>query len=217
MQVNSLVPDDPNPEFWAGPTPNDRAIGNGVGMLWQATITTPQTPQFGYGSLELVQLVTPQDSYTTKTAPVQIHNDPLNGIMGMDGPYPYGGHIYKETLPAQNTSYVDGDSPGLHLVTQQGIVVASATFQSSFLDYFMYFAPGPDTQWVCVGVYSWKADGNVALPASGHWFDYTAPTNAPYPDWGGSITPSGMTQFTNGAIGPNVFPEWTNLDISHPY
>lgn len=219
MQVNARVPNNNTPQLWAGPTDDDRAAGLGAGMIWQATVTTPTTPAFGTGQLELIQLVTPNDSYTTLTTPVQSYSDPLNGIQGLDLTYPYGNHVYSES---SSSMYQDSDSPGIPLNgggSSGTEVVKSATFASSYIDFLMYLPPGANSQWVAIAQYTWSTNGSATIPSTNNWSDYA--TQHQGSDAAGTINPqgtngNGISSF-GGVIGPAFYPTWTILEIPKHY
>ena len=228
MQVNALANGDSNPELWAGPTPAMKTLNEPVGMFWQAIVTTPTVPAFGTGSLQLIQIVTPSDSYTTLTTPVQSYSDPLNGVKGLDLTYPYGNHIYLEA-PAP-ASYIDDDNPGMHLLSggvAGNIVMASATFQSTYIDYLMYQPSAatadpnyPAVQWIALGQFSWSTNGNATIPNTKKWTDYVTQNGSDaantIPLNGQTVTPNVQTQF-GGVMGPAFYPTWTTLDVSKHY
>lgn len=66
MQVNTVIPVGNRTDFWlhAGPTAGSVETG---GMDWYATVTPPLGTSFGAGSLEMVQKVIPNVSYTVYT------------------------------------------------------------------------------------------------------------------------------------------------------
>ncbi len=208
MQVNTSAPRYGGYSLWAGPVASTRA-GLPGGMNWQAKVYTPTTPAFGTGTFELVQIVTPSDSYTTLTNPVQNHSDLLNGQTGLDVTYPYG-VVWSEPAKLQ-----DNDSPGLHLtgLGQSGnLTAASAVFQSSFVDYLMYQPPssGNGVKWVPLAAFTWSTNGNATVPVSGNWADYVTQN---FSDSAGTVTPSTNTPFSPW----NTHPSWTNKDVSHSY
>lgn len=207
MQVNMADPLDPTHyRLWAGPSAAMRANNPPlpVGMFWQAKVTTPATPAFGTGTLELVQIVMPNLGYTTQTIPVQTHNDPLNGVRDLDTTYPYGNAVLETANPLQET-----DLPGLPL-TGAAAGFASATFKSAFTVYLMYEPPN-STQFVPLASFVWNTDGSATIPTTNNWADYPAQHNGS--DLAGAISPSGTTDF----IGGNAFPYWANVDIEKPF
>jgi len=209
MEVNTSAPKYSNYSLWAGPTASEAHNGFGGGMNWQAQAYTPTSPAFGTGMFELVQIVTPSDSYTTLTNPVQNHSDPLNGQTGLDVTYPYG-VVWSEPAQLQ-----DNDTPGLHLtgLGQSGnLTAASAMFQSSFADYLMYQPPsnGKGVKWVPLAAFSWGTNGNANIPYTNNWGDYVTQNLS---DSAGTVTPSAVTPFNAW----NTHPSWTNVDVSRAY
>lgn len=190
MQVNTKAPQDPEYELW----------GN---MSWDATVATPTMPAFGQGTLELVQIVTPNDSYTTYAQPVQNRSDPINGITGLDTQYPVSSAI--ESVP-----YADGDSPGLPLTSSGSTVAGSAKFQPTFIDYLMYLPPGSDVKWIPIAAFPWSTSGNATVPISGNWSDYVRQNLS---DSAGTITPSTATSFKPW----NIHPSWTRVVTAAKY
>jgi len=160
MQVNTRAPGQGGvAALWAGPSP-----GQTGGMNWTATCTTPQTPvAFGTGTLQLVQLVTPNLSYIAASIPGVVHNDPENGQNGLDTVYPYPAPAYTEgTIMAP---FKTNDSPSIALPNSTRLV--SMTHQ--FTDYLMYLPPsgGNDIQWVPRGTFTWSTNGNATIPSTG--------------------------------------------------
>ena len=184
MQVNTKAPRDPEYELWGS-------------MGWNATVSTPTKPAFGQGTLELVQIATPNDGYTTYTQPVQNRNDPLNGITGLDTQCPYSDAV--ESVP-----YVDSDSPGLPLTSSGSTVAGSAYFQAEFTDYLMYQPPGSDVKWVPIAAFAWYTNGSASVPASGNWADYVQQN---FSDSAGMVSPSTATPFKPW----NTHPSWTRV------
>ena len=213
MQVNKLAPSS-NYELWAGPTDSDKAQGFHAGMNWQANVTTP-TP-FGPGSMEFVQIVTPNDSYTALPMPVQSHSDSLNTITGLDKTYPYGGVVYTESA----SLFQDNDSPGIHLVGQGltgNLVAYSATFQSSFTNWLMYQPPGTDVQWIPLGTLAWSTNGSATIPnpSTGDWSGFNIqPVNS---GAAGTVSYSDTAKPFTPVTAPDTFPSWTTIDISKAY
>jgi len=201
MQVNTKAPGDPNYELWAGPIPNS---GQSNGMDWKASVYTPTTPAFGTGSLEIVQIVTPNESWTLKTVPPQPQSSPDNNVSELDGSCPYEGALSTELAQP----LLDGDTPGIHL-TSSTPIFASATDKSSFIDYLLYKPPGSNSQWITLAQFAWSINGSASIPGTGNWADYVTQnhSDAAIPD---TISPSGTTSFT-GIYGPDFFPSWTRV------
>ena len=124
--------------FWAGPY-----NGYHGGMDWKASSTTPQLPvAFGTGTLELVQLVTPNRSYTTNVNPPVPHT--YQKPKGLDTYYPY-----RSSSP---TAYVEGgpayttlDDPRIPL---DNVNAGSVSMAESFDDCLLHLPPGTDVRWV---------------------------------------------------------------------
>ncbi len=114
MQVNNAQPSDTTHDLWAGGTVFEKSNGAyPAGMNWRATLSTPTTPAFGTGSLELVQLITPNNSYTTVANPTVTVKDPENNYsLSLDGSYPYGSG---SEVPVPALTYQDNDAPSLPL------------------------------------------------------------------------------------------------------
>ena len=234
MQVNKAKPDDTtHNNLWAGPTAYELLDTGGSlpgGMNWQATLTTPTTPAFGTGSLEMVQLVSPNNSYTTVAAPVVTVNDPANKYpMSLDGTYPYG-NIALEVAGSSNPIYRDNDSPGLQLDGTN--VLATAKKDGAYTDYLMYMPPvasGSTSTWVLLSTFNWTANGSAAMPGNkdgsplvpgnDNWSFYTSPTGAS--DSAGAVTPPGSNPPQDSlptpiafmpVTTPNTFPQWTHVN-----
>lgn len=170
------------------------------GMSWEATVTTPPQSAFGTGRLELVQIATPNVTYTTNTNPPQTHNDPENGQTGLDTSYPYGSLVYSE---GSSSSFKTNESPLLSLQA----TTASAVMTNQFNDYLLYQPPGTDVQWVPLATFYWGTNGSAAIPSTGNWADYAVRDNGV--DSAGTITPSGTpVDFT----ATTTFPSWTRID-----
>lgn len=201
MQVNTKAPGDPNYELWAGPIPNS---GQSNGMNWKASVYTPTTPAFGTGSLEIVQIVTPNESWTLKTVPPQPQSSPDDNVSELDGSCPYEGALSTELAQP----LLDGDTPGIHL-TSSTPIFASATDKSSFIDYLLYKPPGSNSQWITLAQFAWSINGSASIPGTGNWADYVTQnhSDAAIPN---TISPSGTTSFM-GIYGPNFFPSWTRV------
>ncbi len=222
MQVNTLDSSFPsNYALWAGP-PVVNPLGANGGMGWQAKVETPQTPvPFGRGSLEIVQLDTPNDSYTTYTNPVQTHTDPLNTAIhykGLDVTCPYQNYVFAESTDP-NARYSNGDAPGLQLTgfkvlvagTPTTVVAASASFNGDYYDYLMYQPPssGTSVSWVPLGTLHWSVTSSATLPDSKLWSDYKTVHGS---DSAGTVTPD-QDHFVPG----NAFPLWTILNKPQAY
>jgi len=220
MQINTSDSSFPgNYALWAGPAAG--ANWNG-GILWQSRVQTPQTPvPFGLGSLEVVQLDTPNDSYTTNTNPVQTHTDPLNTSVhskGLDLKYPYQSHVFAESTDP-NASYLDGDAPGLQLTGFQvlvagqptTVVAASASFNGDYYDYLMYQPPssGTTVSWVPLGTLHWSVTSSATLPDSKLWSDYVKVHGS---DSAGTVN-ADQPKFKPD----NTFPSWTIINTPQPY
>ena len=223
MQVNALDSSfSPNYGIWAGP-PKVNPIGADGGMVWQAQVQTPQTPAFGRGSLEFVQLDTPNDSYTTNTNPVQTHTDPLNAAIyakGLDKTYPYLKDVFSESTDP-NATFSEGDAPGLQLtgLTLNGqpssIVAASATFNANYYVYLMYQPPssGTTVSWVTVGTLHWSVTSSATFPDPNlwpnGWSDYKTAHGS---DSAGTVAADQLS-----FIPDNTFPSWKIINDPKPY
>ncbi len=180
--------------LWAGPLAGS---SNGVGMYWEATVSPPSTPSptlFGAGSIQLVQIITPNLSYTKSVlfGIPYTRNSPENGQEGLDSTCPYGW----ETVTAPN--YSASDSPGLQLLSN----TISATVADVFEDYLMYEPPGSG-QYVPLAHFNWSTNGNATQPSSGGWAAYSGSA--------GTVSPSGsavpFTQYHD-------FPAWTCVNTA---
>lgn len=202
MQVNKSAPGDSNYELWAGPTQAEINSGEAHGMNWSLSVATPTSPAFGTGSLELVQILTPNDQYDTDTNPKVTKYDPLNNLLGLDGVYPYASG-YETDPPVQA-----GDSPGLALIgsTYQAF---SADIDDSFADYLMYEPPGSG-QYVPLATFGWYTQGSATIPLTDSWSDYA---NVNGSDAAGTVTPSTSTNYAQ----TNAFPSWTRIDAIGGY
>lgn len=155
--------------------------------------------------------MTPDGSYTTYAKPTQTHIDPQSGITGLDATYPYGAAV-AETA---SSSLVENDSPGLTLSTSDGTpIVASAKFNSKFVDYLMYLPPGGDTRWIALAQFNWSTstNGSATIPSTNNWGDY--PKENSGSDSAGTVNPSINTPFT-GVVGPSFFPSWTTVNATN--
>jgi len=195
MQVNTAFPggNGSNYWLWAGPQPG--AIVRG-GMIWNATVTSPNPALFGDGSIAIAQIITPDESYTVLDASQAIitHSEPNNGQTGLDAfPYPWS-----LTTPI----YVGGDAPDFSLDDH----MLSAHLASQFVDYLMFQPPG-SSQWVPLATFNWGTNGNATRPNSGGWAAFGSGS-------AGSVTPSGSdVPFTKS----NSFPSWTQSDPFIPF
>ncbi len=200
MQVNTTAPNTNGAiTLHAGPN----AGQSGGGMNWTANVAS--STLFASGTLELVQVVTPNMSYVTYTGvgvPGITHNDPENGKFGLDTRYPYdwvttggGGPSLYVTPP-----YTTNDSPYISLVSS----IASVTMQHQFTDYLMFQPPG-SSQWVPLGTNGWSTNGNAIVPTTDNWTDYVKQNGS---DSAGSISPTANTPFTPG----NTFPSWARIN-----
>ena len=181
--------------LWAGPGP-----GQSGGMNWTANSFTPQTPAaFGTGTVELVQLVTPNMSYVNATGvgvPGKTHYDPEHGQTGLDTAYPYPGPAYTEgsiMLP-----YRSNDSPTMPLNN----AMASAMMQHQFTDHLLYLPPGADVRWVPLASFTWSTNGSATNP--GGWSNYVAAYGS---DSAGTVNPTAKTLFT----AEHKHPSWTQI------
>jgi len=162
MQINTKAPNQNGALcLYAGPS-----AGQTGGINWVATSTTP--PLFGKGTVELVQIATPNLSYTAYTGSMTgaLHNDPQNGHTGLDGRYPYPGSAEDEGATPV-IPFTSNDSPTLPLSNSMG----SVTMQHQFTDYLMYAPPG-STQYVPLATMTWGTNGSATVPTTDNWFDY---------------------------------------------
>ncbi len=193
MKVNLYSPGSPRYELFAGPTAAQTANGLRGGMNFTATVASPDITLFGTGSLELVQLVTPDRTVSS------VDNDYTyseNGQSGLDTGYPYG---WNASVP----SYQTDDSPGMPLADY---LVSLATMNDQFESFLMYFPPS-STQCVPLAHFVWSTSGKAVLPNStGTWAGYIAQNGS---DAAGTVTPSGNTATF---LPSNVFPEWTQIN-----
>ena len=212
MEVNTKAPKDSNYEVWAGP--NLPIVNNQLdGMSWKAYVFTPATPSFGTGSLEIVQLVTPNETGMTNDSPPKPVSASDNGITELDGSCPYEGLVVAESAQP----YEDGDNPGIPLTSGSTTLRTSATDKDSFIDYLLYMPPVPATsdksfppcRWIALAQFSWSINGSATIPGTGNWADYIKQngSDAAIP---ATVTPSSTTPFA-GVIGPDFFPSWTRV------
>jgi hypothetical protein len=240
MQVNTALPKDTSHyNLWAGPTAYESLHTGGTftgGMNWQATVTTPTAPAFGTGSLELVQLVSPNNSYTTVANPTKTVSDPENqNSNSLDGTYPYGKVASESAKTPSGLVYQDNDSPGLQL--DGASVLATASKNGSYTDYLMYMPPvatNSASTWVLLGTFSWSAngsatmpgnkDGSPLVPGNDNWSSYTSTTGAP--DSAGAVNPPGSNPDQNSlpthvpftaVTAPNTFPKWMHVDLDKAF
>ena len=209
VQVNTKAPRDPNYEVWVGPLVSN---GKNSGMDWKASVFTPTTPSFGTGSLEIVQLVTPNESWTLNTVPPQSQSSPDNNITELDGTCPYGAVVAESAQPM-----MDGDNPGIPLTSGSTTIRTSATDKDSFIDYLLYMPPVPATtdsnfpacRWITLAQFDWSINGSAKIPGTGKWSDYVTQnhSDAAIPS---TVTPSGTAPFA-GVVGPDFFPSWTRV------
>jgi len=213
MQVNTKAPNDPNYELWAGPTPSMLASGQHSGMGWRASVHTPTAPSFGTSSLELMQLVTPNESWIQNTVPPQSQSAPDNNVTQLDGSCPYPGAVSTELAQA----LLQGDTPYISLTAGDVQTRTSATDKDAFIDYLLYLPPVPATtdshypacRWVALAQFAWSINGSATTPSTGKWSDYVKQngSDAAVPS---TVTPSGTAPFA-GVVGPNFFPSWTQV------
>ena len=192
MQINTAAPNENNVLcLYAG-----GMAGGSSGVSWDATCTTPTTPAFGKGSVELIQIATPNLSYTAYTGsmvPGAQHNDPENGKTGLDGQCPYPSSSYTEGGP----DFTSNDSPAAPLSNSMG----SITMKHQFVDYLMYLAPG-STQAVPLATLTWGTNGSASIPSTGNWGNYAVQNGS---DSAGTVT-------TTDSTAGNTFPSWTLIN-----
>jgi len=198
MQVNTATPASNGSDYWlyAGPAAGSSKT---AGMVWDATVSSPNPTLFGMGSLIMVQIINPNLSYTgTDWTLVPSHHPwSENGKQGLDLNYPYNW-----TRGAPN--YYGGDLPGINVTYYQSVcsnighAMVSAQVSDQFEDYLMYFAPGSN-QCVPLAYLPWSTDGNATLPSTGNWASFGSGS-------AGAIIPSGMPR----PFYPSKdFPMWT--------
>ena len=219
VQINIDCPDEGGKgvmAFWAGPYPpvgqNDAHNG---GMDWLATCTTPQLPvAFGTGTLELVQLATPNRSYTTNANPPVLHPS-KETTKGLDSYYPYHSSsptAYVEGGPA----YAAFDDPRIPL---DNINAGSVSMAESFDDYLLYLPPGTDVRWVPLANFTWTTNGSATIPKpSNDWSNYNV--SGPLRDKAGTVSPSTAPP-KNPTAAPftpwNTHPKWTLINLFHAF
>ena len=190
MEVSTGIPQGNGTDFWlwAGPI---AGTGAGAGMEIGATVSppVPNPAGFGAGTLELVQLVIPDESYTAYNdfGILSTYTNSENGQEGLDGVYPYP---WWQTTPV----YEAFDSPGINLTETYAI---SADMHSQFEDYLMYFPPSC-AQCVPVAHFVWSTDGSATIPTTNNWANFVNPA--------GTVTPSGTN---TGFLPDNSFPMWS--------
>jgi hypothetical protein len=200
MQVNTSAPGDSNYELWAGPTAPMISSGMTGGMSWDLSVTTPPSPAFGLGNLELVQIVTPYLTYSANGGATQTYSPGT----GLDGEYPYAqgqelsGHL------------MNSDSPGMGLINMF-FTVTQATFTPGFTDYLMYEPPN-STQFVPVGIFVWSTSGSAALPAAPNnsWSQYSTMHGGDPADAAGTVNAPNVD-----FVQTNSFPSWTQIVRVH--
>lgn len=194
MQVNTAHPSGNKIDSWlyAGPTPGTAETG---GMDWRATVSPPPGTTFGAGSLEVVQLIIPDLSYTALNLLhlTSTYTWSQNGEEGLDDSYPY-------PLTVGSPNYYGGDLPGMPLDPYNAL---SAQVSDKFEDYLMYFAPG-SVQPVPLAYFVWSTSGSATIPKAGGWAAFGAGS-------AGAITPSGTA---TGFLSSNSFPTWTQILIA---
>ncbi len=195
MQVNASAPNDSNIALYAGPTSGSG--GNG-GMIWRATVTSPNPVLFKDGSLAIAQIITPDGSFTALNA-FQVpttYPGSQNGQTGLDAfPYPW-------SPGPQPPQYAGGDAPGFDLTSD----MLSAHSADQFNDYLMYQPPG-SAQWVPLATFDWSTSGNATQPNPGGWAAFGSGSAGP-------VKPSGSpVPFTKG----NSFPMWTQSDAGRHF
>ena len=173
MRVDTKIPNGNGKDYWL--------YAGGPGMNWTASVSSPLAGVFGDGTIELLQTVTPNESYTT--ADGKVHNWSNNGQNGLDTSYPYP---WARGAPAYSTN----DSPGLDLTA---VAAVAASDQDQFQDYLMYAPPG-SSQFVPVAYSSWAINGSARIPATGNWADFSGSAGSVS---GGAFSTS------------NTFPAWT--------
>ena len=151
MQINANAPNENGQVcIYAGPKP-----GQGGGMNWKATVSSPNLALFGPGTLELVQLITPNESYTSYTGsmiPGAQHTD--KRPIGLDTLYP-------APWISSPSPYTTNESPTLPLDGTVGTVA----LDHSFTDYVMCAPPG-SSQYVPLGTFTWSLNGSATVPSS---------------------------------------------------
>lgn len=193
MLVNTSAPNDSNIELWAGPL---SASGGNGGMIWNATVTSPNSTLFGDGSLAIAQIITPDESFIALNSSnvLTTYSGSQNGQTGLDA-FPYG---WTRGAPM----YFAGDAPGFDLTSD----MLSAHSADQFVDYLMYQPPGSG-QWVPLATFNWSTNGNATQPKPGGWAAFGSGS-------AGSVTPSGTpVKFSKS----NSFPMWTQSDAGRHF
>jgi len=213
VQVNTYCPDfQGDMSLWAGPYD-----GYHGGMDWHATSSTPQTPvAFGTGTVELVQLVTPNRSYTTNTNPPVLHTDPEK-TEGLDSYYPVHQLLGTPPYTEGGSPYGSYDDPRIDLNYNNP---KSAAMADSFTDYLLYQPPGTDVRWVPLANFTWSTNGSATIPSSGLWGDYIVQGTPS--DKAGTVGAGTVSQFTNPPVKVNfksyhTHPKWTLINTFHNY
>ncbi len=204
VQVNSHCPNYTGNAFYAGPTATERASGQVGGMNWSANVMS--SALFASGTLTLVQLVTPQLSYVTNTGvsvPGVTHNDPENGLYGLDTRYPYTWETQGSYQPPYTpVPYTTSDSPFIGTLNS----ITSTGMTHLFVDYLLFLPPGSDSKLVPLATNSWSTNGNATIPSTNNWSDYATQHGS---DSAGTVSPATSTPFTAG----NAFPSWTRINV----
>ncbi|MGI4788989.1 MAG: hypothetical protein ACRYFS_09075 [Janthinobacterium lividum] len=226
MQVNMAKPDDiTHNNLWAGPTPYMKSTQNYIaGMNWEATVTTPPSPAFGTGKLQMIQLVSPNNSYKTVANPTVTVTDSENAYsMSLDGTYPYGDVNPEMTAPAFTMQ--DNDSPSLQL--DGANLLKTANKIGSYYDYLMYMPPivsGCSSTWVVLATFNWSASGSATSPSDNNWSHYVSQNVVQ--NYAGAVTPPTTTPPQTGPAAKtpftpvtkvNTFPKWTRADLPHTF
>jgi hypothetical protein len=178
------------------------ADGETGGMDFTAELEAPTLSPISswntnFGSLFLVQLVTPNVQYEASSGTWWKNGD--YGQEGLDATCPYGWVSYVNN-PAGAIKYMTRDSPDIDL-TLTGAVAARLT--DGFQDYLMYTPPPCGNNFVqCVplGYFNWSTSGSVAIPSSGYWAE---------------ASPAGQVIQENAGFTPtNTFPSWQNVSTA---
>lgn len=180
--------------LYAGPN-----AGQQGGINWTSNESCPSP--FANGSLQLIQVVTPNQSYVDNTGVGVLgatRSDPENGMFGLDTRSPYGWVTPGGLSFVMGPQYTAYDAPSLGLS-----IATSATMQHQFTDYLMFAPPG-SSQSVPLGMATWSTNGSANVPGTGNWADYAAQNSA---DSAGTVT--AQTNFTAG----NTFPKWTRVNV----
>ena len=197
IQINTKAPNQGGAlDLYAG-----GVAGGSAGVSWTATCTTP--PLFGKGNVELIQLATPNLSYTEYVGIMKVgprHDDPQNGQMGLDGQCPYPGSSYTE---GDQTPFTSNDSPTAPLSNSIGSIIMT----HQFTDYLMYIPPG-SSQVVPLATLTWGLNmtGSAIIPSTVNWADYAQQNGS---DSAGTVT-------TTAAKASNAFPNWTLINGPQP-